>query len=98
MKNVTTVTIYQLAAALNCTERNVRDREGRTLPLPISDGKPRLYSLVDVLWKVDGAEREQICRLLGIPPAQMRALFESAVEPDDYFPGDDGRADDPLMY
>ena len=27
MKNVTTVTIYQLAAALNCTERNVRDRE-----------------------------------------------------------------------
>lgn len=90
-----TITVYQIATALNCTERNVRDREGRTIPLPISDGKPRLYALADVLWVVAGHERELICRSVGLRVEEIRAFMATTIEPSGYVP--DGNNEDALL-
>lgn len=62
-----TITIFELAAALGCSDQNISRREERgTMPKAISEGKPRTYELNDVLWIVGGAERQQICKYLKI--------------------------------
>lgn len=67
-----TITVYELAAALLCTDRNIRDREGKSLPSHIEGSMPRAYVLADVLWIVNGQEREQICNALRLDAAQIR--------------------------
>lgn len=92
------INIFEIAAALHCTERNVRDREGKTLPRCAALNPCRVYLLSEVLWFVDGQERELICRAVGIQPESVRAGIESSLESHGYVPGGSVDEDDPLMH
>lgn len=86
----TTITVYELAAALLCTDRNVRKREGESLPAHIDGSEPRSYVLADVLWIVNGQEREQICRALKLDAAQIRGRMTAETSASaGYVPGVD---------
>ena len=74
-----TVTLKQLARALGCTERNVRMREGLSLPSAMPYRSPRMYLVVDVLWFVNGPERERLCRALHLDLANLKALHACGI-------------------
>jgi predicted nucleic acid-binding Zn ribbon protein len=92
-----TITIYQLTQALLCTDRNIRDREGSSLPKPIYGRQPREYDLSEVLWVVHWQEREQICRYLRIDPQVLKATMKNAIEPDTSYIPDDGGHDSAMF-
>lgn len=79
MSEAKTITVKQLAQALGCTERNVRMREGSSLPSSMPYRSPRCYVLADVLWWVDGKEREKLCRGLGLDLKNLKALHACGV-------------------
>ena len=91
------VTIKDLSEALNCTEHNIRLREGHTLPRHIAGRKPRQYYLSEVLWAVAGQEREAICSHLGLDIVEIKhALTPTSRDPfEDY---DSDSPEDPVMW
>lgn len=73
------VTSHQLAAALGCKERQIRKREGKTLPPALPFDRPRSYDVTRILWWVNGAERERLCRALDLDLEHLRTLHACAV-------------------
>lgn len=69
------ITCQQLSAALLCTERNIRQREGSSLPQSVAGADPRAYVLAEVLWAVDGRDRVLICRACGLDAAELQTEF-----------------------
>ena len=94
-----TITLKDLAGALKCTETNIRDREGKSMPSPAAVN-PRIYRLIEILWMVNGQERELICQAVGIPAFEVRAGMSRVIEayrgniPESAYADDD---EDPLM-
>lgn len=74
-----TITVKELALVLGCSERNVRLREGKSLPLSMPYRTPRTYILTQVLWFVDGPERERICRGLKLDLAHLKAMHACGI-------------------
>ena len=93
------ITLPELMAALTCTDKNIYEREGKSLPMAASQ-RPRVYRLIEVLWMVGGQDRELICRKLGISVAELKNDMRRSVENNGggYIPappseGDDERGD-----
>jgi hypothetical protein len=82
-----TITIAELAAALNCTQDNVLRREGSSIPAPLQI-RPRIYRALDVLWVVGGYERESVCLALGLSVEQLRACMAAALLENSYVPNE----------
>jgi hypothetical protein len=76
-----TITIQQLADALLCTQRNVRDREGHSLPRSIPDREPRAYVLSEVLWAVDARDRALLCRAFEVSVEDLQEQFSRIADP-----------------
>lgn len=71
-----TIGLKDLCRILDKTDRGMIAREGRTLPLPEAYGtaRGRCYKLVDVLWGLNGHERERLMRALGLSVEHAKAM------------------------
>jgi len=76
---MTHVTAKQLARVLGVSVRRILQREGSSMPEALPHVAPRQYLVAEVLWIVDGDERERIARGLRLDADYLRAALACAV-------------------
>lgn len=74
-----TIEMKDVTDALQCSERNIREREGKSFPPAVSD-RPRVYVLSDVLWWVNGQERAIILQAIGVSVKSMQRAMASVTD------------------